>query len=69
MQRLIPLDGCLNFRDLGGYPTQDGRRVRWRQLFRSDALHLLSSADVAHLCDTLRIGDVVDLRSTVGVSP
>ena len=64
MERLIPLDGCLNFRDLGGYPTRDGRRVRWRQLFRSDALHLLSAADVAHLRDELRIGDVVDLRST-----
>jgi len=64
MERLILLDGCLNFRDLGGYPTRDGRRVRWRQLFRSDALHLLSAADVAHLRDELRIGDVVDLRST-----
>jgi protein-tyrosine phosphatase len=67
MQRLIVLDGCLNFRDLGGYPTTDGRRVRWRQLFRSDALHLLSGADVAHLRDTLHIGDVVDLRSTAEV--
>jgi protein-tyrosine phosphatase len=64
MERLIPLDGCLNFRDLGGYPTSDGRRVRWRQLFRSDALHLLSPADVAHLCDALHIADIVDLRST-----
>ena len=67
MQRLIDLDGCLNFRDLGGYPTQDGRHLHWRQLFRSDALHLLSPADVVHLRDTLRIGDVVDLRSTVEV--
>ena len=67
MQRLIALDGCLNFRDLGGYPTLDGRYVRWRQLFRSDALHLLSGADVAHLRDTLGIGDVVDLRSSAEV--
>jgi protein-tyrosine phosphatase len=67
MQRLILLDGCLNFRDLGGYPTADGRRLRWRQLFRSDALHLLSAADVAHLRDTLGIRDVIDLRSTAEV--
>jgi protein-tyrosine phosphatase len=67
MKRLIGLDGCLNFRDLGGYPTTDGRRVRWRQLFRSDALHLLSPADVAHVRDTLGIGDVIDLRSTAEV--
>jgi protein-tyrosine phosphatase len=67
MQRLIVLDGCLNFRDLGGYPTLDGRHIRWRQLFRSDALHLLSAADVVQLRETLGIGDVIDLRSTAEV--
>jgi protein-tyrosine phosphatase len=61
---LIDLDGCLNFRDLGGYPTDDGRRLRWRQLFRSDALHHLSAGDVRRLRDELRVGDIVDLRST-----
>lgn len=64
MQRLIDLDGCLNFRDLGGYPTADGRTLRWRQLFRSDGLHRLSAADVTRIRDDLRVGDVVDLRST-----
>jgi protein-tyrosine phosphatase len=64
MERLIALEGCLNFRDLGGYPTTGGRRLRWRQLFRSDALHGLSAADVARLRDEIGIGDVVDLRST-----
>jgi protein tyrosine/serine phosphatase len=62
--RLIALEGCLNFRDLGGYPTADGRIVRWRQVFRSDALHLLTAADVAHLRDELRVRDVIDLRSS-----
>jgi protein-tyrosine phosphatase len=64
MQRLVPLAGCLNFRDLGGYPTADGRAVRWRQVYRSDALHLLTAVDVAHLRDTLRLDAVIDLRST-----
>lgn len=27
-----------NFRDLGGYCTQDGRTVRWGRLYRSDSL-------------------------------
>ncbi len=67
MQRVIELEGCLNFRDLGGYPTADGRTVRWRQLFRSDALHLLSADDVARLRDNLRIAEVIDLRSTAEV--
>jgi protein-tyrosine phosphatase len=64
MQRLIVLDGCLNFRDLGGYPTCDGGTVRWRRLFRSDALHALSAADVDRLRDEIGLGTVVDLRST-----
>ncbi|HUI25719.1 MAG TPA: tyrosine-protein phosphatase [Candidatus Kryptonia bacterium] len=67
MRRSIDLDGCLNFRDLGGYPTRDGRTVRWRRLFRSDALHLLTAADIARLRDELGIGDVIDLRSSAEV--
>lgn len=64
MERRIVLEGCLNFRDLGGYPTADGRIVRWRRLFRSDALHLLTPGDVARLCDEIGLREVVDLRST-----
>ncbi len=62
--RVIDLEGCLNFRDLGGYPTVDGRTVRWRQVFRSDALHHLTAADVRRLRDLLRLDIVIDLRST-----
>jgi len=64
MHRLIPLEGCLNFRDLGGYPTADGRRVRWRRMFRSDGLQALTPGDVACLRDDIGLTTVVDLRST-----
>lgn len=64
MERRIDLEGCFNFRDLGGYPTADGRSVRWRRLFRSDALHHLTSRDVDRFVGELGIGHVVDLRST-----
>ena len=64
MNRRIELEGCLNFRDLGGYPTEDGRSLRWRQLFRSDALHLLTPRDVRILREELRLGAIVDLRSS-----
>ena len=67
MQRLVPLDGCLNFRDLGGYPAADGRTVRWRRVFRSDALHLLTPGDVARIRDELGVRDVIDLRSSAEV--
>ena len=64
VERIVTLEGCLNFRDLGGYPTADGRRVRWRRVYRSDALHRLSPADVARLRGELGLETIVDLRST-----
>jgi protein-tyrosine phosphatase len=64
MQRVVALEGCFNFRDLGGYPTVHGRTVRWQQVYRSDALHLLTSADIARLQGELGLGAVIDLRST-----
>ncbi len=60
----IELEGCLNFRDVGGYRAADGRVVRRGRLYRSDALHLVTAADVARITGELRIGTIVDLRST-----
>jgi hypothetical protein len=34
-RRVVPLFAVHNFRDLGGYPTADGRETRWRTLFRA----------------------------------
>ena len=62
MERLIALDGAVNFRDLGGYATVDGRRTRWRVLFRADGLSELSQTDFSVMRD-LGIRTVVDLRS------
>ena len=47
--RHLNLAGASNFRDLGGYAGQDGRTVRWRQIFRSNHLGHLTAADVAVL--------------------
>ncbi len=64
MQRLIELEGCLNFRDLGGYPTADGGSLAWRRIYRSDGLHRLTTTDVARIRDELRVTDLIDLRSS-----
>jgi protein-tyrosine phosphatase len=64
MDRKIPLEGSFNFRDLGGYPTREGASVRWRRMFRADGLQSLTSTDVTHLQDELRLSAVIDLRST-----
>jgi protein-tyrosine phosphatase len=63
-ERVVKLEGCLNFRDLGGYPTSGGRSLQWRRVFRSDALHRLTSSDVEHLRDRLGVTTIIDLRST-----
>jgi len=44
--RHLDLQGASNFRDLGGYPTREGRRLRWRQMFRSNHLGHLTLADI-----------------------
>ncbi|OYU31817.1 MAG: protein tyrosine phosphatase [Comamonadaceae bacterium PBBC2] len=55
------LQGASNFRDLGGYPTLDGQRVRRGRVFRSDHLAGLSGADVARL-QALGVGHSLDFR-------
>jgi protein tyrosine/serine phosphatase len=60
----LDLEGSANFRDLGGWPAAGGRRVRRGLLFRSDALHRLTPADVARLRGELGICTLVDLRSS-----
>lgn len=47
--RVLPLQGVTNFRDLGGYPGAGGRPLRWRRLFRSDHFGALTEADRAAL--------------------
>ena len=68
MERKIDVEGCHNFRDLGGYPTVDGRAVRWRVLFRSDGLHELTPGGVGTVRDGLGIGHIVDLRTSTELS-
>jgi protein-tyrosine phosphatase len=62
LQRFLELDGVFNFRDLGGYRTADGRSVRWRTLFRADALGRLTPDDVEAI-RPLGLRTVVDLRT------
>ena len=52
--RRLDLEGPVNFRDLGGYETTDGRRVRKRHLFRSDALFRLTEADAEQVAAVTR---------------
>jgi protein-tyrosine phosphatase len=59
--RRVPFEGVTNFRDLGGYRTRSGARIRWGLVFRADALHGLSPRDLG-LYDQLGLCAVYDLR-------
>jgi protein-tyrosine phosphatase len=60
-ERRVPFKGVTNFRDLGGYPAGDGGRTRWGVVFRADALHRFTDADLAAY-RRLGVRAVVDLR-------
>ncbi len=60
-RRVIPLEGVRNFRDLGGYQTEDGRITAWSQVYRADSVSFLSRAGWNELAK-LNIKRVYDLR-------
>lgn len=60
-RRILRLRGATNFRDLGGYQTQDGRQVRWGRIFRSDHLGRLTDDDEVQLA-ALGLQRVLDFR-------
>ncbi|MBN2467217.1 MAG: tyrosine-protein phosphatase [Deltaproteobacteria bacterium] len=61
-ERQVPFQGAVNFRDLGGYQTGNGGRVRWGRIFRSDHLSRLTDRDQG-LIRNMGIRLVCDFRT------
>ncbi|MEV5508589.1 tyrosine-protein phosphatase [Streptomyces orinoci] len=61
------LAGVRNFRDLGGLPAADGRRVRPGVLFRSGHLASATEADAAFLA-SLGLHTVFDFRNAADIA-
>jgi len=53
--------GTFNFRDIGGYPTEDGRTVKWGLYFRAGRQDRVTAEDLEGLA-ALRIQTQIDLR-------
>ncbi|CAG6398410.1 tyrosine-protein phosphatase [Streptomyces cocklensis] len=61
-ERVMPLEGASNFRDLGGYRVRGGGRTRWGMVFRADAPDRLTAADLAAI-GQLGLRVAYDLRT------
>lgn len=59
----IPLEGLSNTRDLGGFPVQDGRKIKSRRLIRSGALIWGSEKDLQVLQRDYNLKTIVDFRT------
>ncbi len=63
-ERRLALEGQLNFRDIGGYINQDGKQVRWGQVYRSGSTDRLTENDLIFL-RSLNLQYVYDFRDLV----
>ncbi len=62
--RFFSLEGVSNFRDLGGYVTHDGKRVKQNMVFRSAYLNDATEEAKAYMLDDLGIKTELDLRGS-----
>lgn len=61
-ERYLPIVGGLNYRDLGGYRTANGQRVRWNRVLRAGELAALTPHDLTYLAN-LGLKLVCDVRT------
>ena len=61
--RLLNFQGIANFRDLGGYQTGAGKRVKWGALYRAGTFANASDADLRNL-QQLNLVTFIDFRSS-----
>ena len=64
----IPLAGILNARDLGGYETAEGRKVKKHKLIRSGALAMCTQSDLDLLVNVYEVKTDVDFRTALEVN-
>ena len=60
--RILPVAGMYNLRDMGGYLTESGRRMKWGVGFRSDYFAFLEDAGLEYV-ESLGIQTIIDYRN------
>ena len=59
---MLELEEGIKFRELGGYLTEDGRKIKWHKLLRCGSMAQLTKNDVDYL-DQYGVRYIIDLRS------
>lgn len=59
----IPLTAIPNARDLGGYKTLEGKRIKPKKLIRSGTLGALIEEDIRILVENYNLKTIIDLRT------
>ncbi|WP_119325569.1 tyrosine-protein phosphatase [Companilactobacillus musae] len=62
MKRILNLEGAINLRELGGYPTKDGTTIKYNKLLRSGDISNLTGNSLSYL-KNYGLRYVVDFRS------
>ena len=62
LKHAISLKSIQNARELGGYITADGRRIKNGVLLRTASLSLISDDDICMLTDTYHLQHIIDFR-------
>jgi protein-tyrosine phosphatase len=60
--RTIQFENVHNFRDIGGFLTEDGKLMKRGLYFRSDSLHSFSKNDISKI-QGFQIKSIIDLRT------
>ncbi|MDL2228634.1 tyrosine-protein phosphatase [Treponema sp. OttesenSCG-928-L16] len=61
-ERIVPVEGAYNIRDLGAYEAAGGRRVKWGMVYRAGDLYSLTDRDTGLLARR-GIKTIVDFRT------
>ncbi|MFX6230656.1 tyrosine-protein phosphatase, partial [Acinetobacter baumannii] len=57
----VDLQGAVNFRDIGGYKTNDGKTIKWGKIYRAAEINKLTNQDALAL-EKRKITTDIDFR-------
>lgn len=61
------MEKIVNFRDLGGYKTEDGLSIKKGKIYRSGELSILSKSDEDKLLNDIKMSTIVDFRDKIEI--